>query len=134
MRLWLVRLAIGLFAWTIWVGCHPPCEESQERPRRDPGGRVQVSLRNDSAVDFDRVVVSFPNRTEDYVAVPSGGASDYRAVEMAYRYAYVEAHGHDQKYVLQPFDYTGEKLLEPGRYSYVLDLVQGELTLELVEH
>ena len=52
---------------------------------------------------------------------------------MAYRYAYVEASAGQDQFVLQPIDYTGEKLLESGRYSYALDLVNGELTLALVE-
>lgn len=132
MRLRFGLAAIILFTCHNSVGCDPASDERGLRP--GGGDRVEVRLRNESAIDFDRVVVQFPSQTEDYGAVASGEASDYRAVEMAYGYAYVEAHGRGGKYVLQPFDYVGEKLLRRGRYSYVLDLVNDELTLELVEH
>lgn len=99
----------------------------------ETSGPVEINIQNKSTVDFDRVVVSFPGQTEDYGAVGSGGQSGYRTVEMAYRYAYIEAYVGEKKYILQPIDYTGETLLETGHYTYSLDLVDSELTLKLIE-
>ncbi len=133
MRSWLLFLTISLFASIGSAGCNATSEDTQMAAPEETGGPVEINIQNNSTVDFGRVVVSFPGQTEDYGAVGSGGESAYRTVEKAYRYAYVEASAGQDQFVLQPIDYTGETLLEPGRYSYALDLVNGELTLELVE-
>ncbi len=133
MRSWLLFLTISLLASIGAAGCNATNEDTQMAVPEEIGGPVEINIQNNSTVDFGRVVVSFPGQTEDYGAVGSGGESAYRTVEMAYRYAYVEASAGQDQFVLQPIDYTGEKLLESGRYSYALDLVNGELTLELVE-
>jgi hypothetical protein len=98
-----------------------------------PPNPVEVRISNASAVAFDNVVVGFPDGEEAYGSILAHRDSDYRAVERAYRYAYVEAMVGGQKLVLQPIDYVGESLLPEGRYSYVLDVASdGRLTLTLV--
>lgn len=132
MKPGLLLVTISLF---VWMGCTTSSEEIQmtDPGETQTGGPVEINIRNDSGVSFSRVVVTFPSQAEDYGAIDSGGESVYRSVEMAYRYAYIEAHAAEQTYVLQPFDYTGEKLLETGRYTYALSLTDGQLSLELIK-
>jgi hypothetical protein len=99
------------------------------------GGEVRIRLHNASTVDFASARVGFPDGYEEYGAVEAGRRSEYRSVERAYRYAYVEVQADGRRWVLQPIDYVGEDLLEPGDYAYRLMLVPGigALSLSLVE-
>ena len=91
---------------------------------------VEVRLRNDSDVDFDRYLVVFPDgmkvELRDLVA---GGTSGYFDTAQAYTYAYVQVTVDGKKYTYQPVDYMGETQLKPGRYTYALDIVDGRLQL-----
>lgn len=100
-------------ALLLLVGCSAPLS---------PGGPVQVRIANESSVSFDRVVVGFPEQEENYGAVPAGSQTDYRPIERAYRYAYIEVYVGAEKLVLQPVDHVGESFLREGRYTYVLDV------------
>ncbi|NIR45397.1 MAG: hypothetical protein GWN99_13345 [Gemmatimonadetes bacterium] len=93
--------------------------------------RPRIRLANLSSVDFDSVVVTFPEQVERYGRVPQGGVSEYRGVSQAYRYAHVEAFAGDETYLLEPIDYVGETLLAPGRYTYQLRIRDGHLSLTL---
>ena len=128
----LLFFTISLFAWTLLAGC-TTSEDAQMAAPEDTNGPVEINIQNNSAIAFDQVVVSFPSQREDYGAVDSGGESPYRTIEKAYRYAYIEAHAGDETHIVQPIDYVGETLLETGRYTYALDLVDGELRLKLIE-
>jgi len=79
-----------------------------------------VRVANDSNVEMRDVVVRFPSQTEKYGTVAANSETDYRQVRRAYRYGYVKAVVDDKEAVIQPKDYVGEKLLEPGKYTYVL--------------
>lgn len=127
-------LIYGLGVGLLLLGmCNSPGTSShQPPPDRSPDVPVEINIENNSTVDFDSVVVAFPSQREIYGAVAAGSESDYRTIEQAYRYAYVEAHAADTQYVYQPFDYSGEESLAGGRYTYALNFEQGELTLKLV--
>ena len=131
MHFWSGWLLAGVLL--LGAGCNAPSDTSPPAAPRGPAAPVEISIQNDSSVDFDSVVVAFPSQRENFGPVAAGAESSYRTVEMAYRYAYVEAHhAGAEPYVLQPIDYTGEELLADGRYSYALDIQNGELTLELI--
>lgn len=100
-----------------------------------PVSDVRIRIRNASPVDFDGVRVDFPSGREDYGPVSAGGQTAYRTVDEAYRYARVEAAAGGDTLLFQPFDYVGERLLDPGRYTYELDVASGEphLRLELMK-
>ena len=96
------------------------------------GGSVEIRIRNDSNVDFDRVQVQFPDQDEvDYGPIPKGDVTDFRATTRAYRYAGVSVKTGDQHLSLQPIDYMGETELSAGRYTYSLDVNNGQLTIQL---
>lgn len=113
----------------------------------EPDGPVEIRVRNASAVVMQDVVVGFPMEDGDeggpvapgdaesgdviYGTVQPGSATPYRTILQAYRYARVTLTADDRALVLQPTDYVGESLLEPGRYTYELHFDGSSLGLTL---
>ena len=93
---------------------------------------VEVRVRNFSTLDFDSVMVRFPKDSHRYGRVEAGQASAYALVQEAYRYDYVEVWIGAQKHVLQPIDFVGESLLQPGRYTYGLSFEGSPPRLEFI--
>lgn len=85
-------------------------------------GGVQIRVVNNSPFAFDEVEVNFSSQNESYGSLSVGGATGYRSVRLAYRYAYVRVRSGNKTVVQQPIDYVGETPLAPGRYSYVIEL------------
>ena len=94
---------------------------------------LMIRVHNSSDRVFDRVEVQFPEQTVQYGVVGVDSSSEYRMVSQAYQYAYVQVMVGGQAFTLQPVDYVGESLLAPGEYTYVLDIVEGQLFLTLAE-
>ena len=95
----------------------------------------EIRVLNASSRTMEDVTVGFPDEQVFYGTLAPGAASGYRAVDRAYRYAYVRTIMDGDTVVLQPIDYVGETLLEPGYYTYRLSLAESDgswLTLELV--
>ncbi|HPZ87626.1 MAG TPA: hypothetical protein PLQ32_05960 [Flavihumibacter sp.] len=57
-----------------------------------------------------------------YGTVAAGASTDYKPYKSAYRFAEYSLEIDGKKYSAVPYDYVGEKLLAPGRYSYQLSL------------
>ncbi|MHB0955377.1 MAG: hypothetical protein ACYC0X_03265 [Pirellulaceae bacterium] len=94
--------------------------------------QLEIRIINASGIDFDSVVVVYPDRDEvQYGRIPKGTASDFARTTRAYRYATIRAKAGERDYLLQPIDYVGERQLAPGRYSYVLRVQAGRLICEL---
>lgn len=93
---------------------------------------IEIQIRNGSEIDFDSVRIVFPDRDEaQFGPIPKGASSDFKSTARAYRYAEIHVNASGRELRLQPYDYVGERPLDPGRYSYVLG-VQGErLTVDL---
>jgi hypothetical protein len=95
-------------------------------------GRVEIRIRNESDVDFDRVLVQFPGQREvDYGALRKGAVTAFKATSRAYRYAGLSVRAGSQGLSLQPIDYLGEQELSAGRYPYALGVENGRLTVQL---
>lgn len=98
----------------------------------EKSGRVEIRIRNNSDLDFDRVRVHFPDQREvDYGVVPKGGVSAFRTVDHAYRYAGFSVNAGNRELSLQPIDYLGEEELAAGRYTYAIGVDNGRLTVKL---
>lgn len=96
-----------------------------------PGdGDIQIRIANASSASFSNVAVIFPEQEVDYGAVPVGRSSNYRRVTVAYAYARIDVQIGSTELRIQPIDYVGETPLQPGRYTYALDIIDGHLTLE----
>ena len=83
-------------------------------------GHPMIRITNDSSVTMENVLVKFPGQAERYGDIPPNVSTEYRKVDRAYRYAYIEVVVKGEKAVIQPKDFVGEQLLDPGRYSYIL--------------
>jgi hypothetical protein len=79
---------------------------------------VAIRIENASEKDFDGVVVKFPEQRENYGRIPAASVSSYRTVTKAYPSAFVEITLGDEVAVVQPIDFFGVPLLQPGRYTY----------------
>ena len=102
--------------WLILLGGCPAATEPEH------ANDVRLRIANESAFTFARVKVRLPGVEEEFGPIPPGTASEYRAVEVAYRYAYIEVHLASDTLVLQPIDYVGESVLPNGQYTYALDV------------
>lgn len=107
-----------------------PAQESSGTPQAPQAvpDEVRIRVSNVGTVSLRKVVVIFPGRAgdsqrEQYGDLAPGQSSDYRAVGLAYSYAYVEALAGGVPVKLQPIDYVGETPLEPGNYTYTLEAV-----------
>ena len=98
-------------------------------PSPPPSTTVQVRVRNDSDVDFEKVMVTFGKGRVDYGPIAAGRVSDYRRAGVAYNYAAIRATVGGNVLAGDIFDYTGETPLPPGRYTYVLTAGSGSLDL-----
>ena len=118
-----MRKLTALLLLTLSLGCSDAS---------GPGsGNVQVRIGNDSQSAFSNVAVIFPQDEVDYGAVDAGEESAYRTVSVAYPYARVDVRIGSTELRIQPRDYVGENVLEPGRYTYSLYFIDGYLQLEL---
>lgn len=94
---------------------------------------VEFRVENASGGVMEGVRVGFPAGEVSYGDIGPGEVTGYRAVDRAYRYAWVQTVVEGDTLTLQPIDYVGETLLDSGRYTYRLDVHEGgSLTLELV--
>jgi hypothetical protein len=126
---------LGAACLCLLVSCAPPANELPVNPASGgPRGRVEIRIRNGSALDFEQVRVHLPDEPEvDYGPVPRGGVTAFRATSRAYRYAGFTVKAGGQELSLQPIDYLGERELPAGRYTYVLGVDDGRLTVHLEE-
>lgn len=97
----------------------------------DASSNVLIRIQNNSDKDFKEVIANFPGNSNtepqevDYGTVKSGENSGYISVQLAYRYVGITAITSEDTLKIEPTDYLGETPLDPGEYSYDLDLVPG---------
>ena len=98
-------------------------------------GGLEIRVANRSDRDFDRVDVTFTSDKIEYGAIPKGGVSAYKPVKEAYRYAKIDIVANGETFTFQPIDFVGETLLEPGRYTYALNIDPTDhmVTIDLVK-
>jgi len=88
---------------------------------REESYLVDIRIRNVSTYDFENVVIDTEGGEGQYGNIPSKGSSGYKTFTYAYRYAFVELQIDGVTFTLQPNDYTGEKKLDEGSYTYEID-------------
>ena len=96
----------------------------------EPSGDIEIRIANESSFRFESVDVVFPGDSVSYGAIPAHGQSEYHGVDRAYAYALIIVSVGGEELRIQPIDYVGTPQLEPGRYTYALNLsIEGQLTL-----
>ncbi len=83
-------------------------------------GDVMIRVENASAIGFDAVT----HAGAIVGPIDAGGRTDYRSVERAYQHESVEVRVGTVFYTLMLID-RFEPALPNGRYTYVLDLIEG---------
>lgn len=135
LQLSVVRLAVLPVVTLLALTCAAalPDKEAQiSTSRVADKPKIEIRVRNESGLHFEWVRVRFPETGEiDYGAVANGAVSAYHATTRAYRYASVLTKTGDGELSFQPMDYVGEQELAAGRYTYVLRVDHGVLTIEL---
>jgi hypothetical protein len=97
---------------------------------------VMIRIENATEHDITEIFVSGPEDDHDYGDLKAGARSVYQLYEKAYRYAFCTFKIGDAEFTIQPIDFVGESLLEPGKYTYRLmisDLETPWASMELVE-
>jgi len=105
-----------IFALLMIVGC------SKDEP--EANGKVWIRIQNVSEFDFTSVSVNTGGGENNYGDLDAHRFSVYKAFESAYRYAYVQVKIDGETFTIQPIDYVGETLLDPGYYTYKVNAVE----------
>jgi len=103
---------------------------------KDDSGDVFIRVKNVSQYNYQGVVVGDGGDLRAFGNLSTGKATEYQKFESAYRYAYVELEIEGETFYVQPIDFVGEELLNPGDYTYEIGAdnsadTYGRLTLEL---
>jgi len=106
------------------------CEEEEQII--DPG-QINLRVENISNQIFISVLINTGGAENTFDNLRAGQKSSYKVFSNAYRYGYIQVKTPFKEYVIQPIDYVGEMLLNPGKYTYRLDIVRDELTLTFSE-
>ena len=80
-----------------------------------------LRIKNTSQFDYNGVVVNTSGGEHNYGTINSNQSSDYKAFDLAYRYAFVELKIDGSTYTIQPIDYVGETPLDNGKYTYEIN-------------
>ena len=91
----------------------------------DPDDTVEVRLENISRTQVDEVMLYLPDTTLTFEDFSPDSPTPYLAVRKAYRMATVQAVVGPDTARLQVIDYVGEKPLNRGKYTYLLDVFPG---------
>ncbi|RSK24355.1 hypothetical protein [Hymenobacter metallilatus] len=102
--------------------------------KKETADEVRIRVKNTSAYRFDAAYVNTNGGENDYGSLNAGQVSEYATYRTAYSYAYIKVTINGQELRWQPIDYVGETPLQPGNYTYVVDVVDlasGRLSLRL---
>lgn len=83
---------------------------------------VLIRIENGTGHDMTAITVGGPEDIHEYEDLKEGDKSDYKVYQKAYRYAYLSFKIGESDFVVQPIDYVGESLLEPGKYTYLVTI------------
>lgn len=114
MVLLIRKWAFFIFLASLFYGC--------ETTTTGTSGELMIRVKNNSSYSMEDVTVGFPEEEIQYGDIRSGEESTFMEVTKAYRYAYIKTIVNEKELVLQPIDYVGESLLDPGLYTYELNL------------
>ncbi len=118
---YLIRDIAILLGCCYLASCHsarPALDEHLSNENCPSNELICVRVENASELDFDKFEVRFLGQIEEFGPLEAGQTSSYRKIEKTYRYAYTLVISGSRRFVLQPIDFVGEKLVAPGSYTY----------------
>ncbi len=94
-----------------------------------PSDKVEIRVKNTGTYSLGSVVLLFPaganisfDHRVDYGSLAAGAASDYVTVPYSYRYTPATVSSGQNSYCPLFYDWVGEDLLPPGRYTFGLGI------------
>jgi hypothetical protein len=111
-----MRTPILLFICLLSLGS---CKKKTEP---DTGSLLRIENRGNLL--FDSVKVQSPGGSHVYYNIGATSFSGYQKFNFLYRYAYIAVYFGNRTAILQPFDYVGEKILDTGKHTYRLTILQ----------
>jgi hypothetical protein len=90
-----------------------------------------IRLKNNSTYTFNHTKASFNSSLSDFGTLDPGQVSEYKEYESSYNYGTsIVVIGQDTLWSIA-IDYVGERLIEPGHYTYELSIVSEDDTLQI---
>ncbi|RSK47758.1 hypothetical protein [Hymenobacter rigui] len=90
--------------------------------KKEDSGEIRIRVKNASSYRFESVYVNTSGGENEYGPLAAKQVSDYAVYKGAYNYAYIKVVINGREMSLQPTDYVGETPLDPGKYTYVVDV------------
>jgi hypothetical protein len=87
---------------------------------------TDIRVRNDSALALTKVFIGRTN----YGDIKSHGVTEYKPWDKAYSYATVELFADAKPLLAVAIDYFGETPLGEGKFTYVIQIVDGRISLK----
>lgn len=123
-------LVIALLLLTTGPACRKDklwnCDEHEAAPCDPAPGKINIRVKNVSKYNYCNVFIDPYNKATNYGVVREDDVTCYRSFDVAYRYAYVSLSVKGEEWVLTPIDYVGETPLDPGNYTYSIDVKLGK--------
>ncbi|NEU09961.1 hypothetical protein GZH53_16670 [Flavihumibacter sp. R14] len=91
--------------------------------KNKPDGPLLIRIDNQTGFKIEEVFVNTGDGQHTFGTIEQGEKSAYSEFISAYRYAYVRLKINNVEYVQQPIDFVGETKLEPGKHTYILELL-----------
>jgi hypothetical protein len=92
-----------------------------------PRSGVRIRIANTSSIPFSEIIVRFSSQEEKYGPLAAGASTEYRDVAAAYRYEPTTVMANDRRFQQLIIDHFGDETLEPGLYTYILNIHNGDL-------
>jgi hypothetical protein len=90
--------------------------------KKEGPDEIRIRVKNASSYRFESVYVNTSGGENRYGALVTKQVSDYAVYKGAYNYAYIKVMINGREMLLRPTDYVGETPLDPGKYTYVVDV------------
>ena len=84
--------------------------------------KTEIRLRNASTFDLTNVTFAPGAPRLEFARIAPDGTTEYRTVDDAYPYGYLDVLVGGERRVLQPIDYVGESEIGAGRFTYVITI------------
>ncbi len=107
------RIALAIVATAAMAACGNPFSS-------DSG--TEIRLRNASTFELTDVTFAPGSPRLEFARIAPGATTEYRTVDGAYRYGYLDVLVDGTRRVLQPIDYVGESVIGEGRFTYVITI------------
>lgn len=98
------------------------CDEHTTTECKTDDTKANIRIVNKSSYDLCNVSIGHYGTPKYYGALKKGANTCYLEYDIAYHYSYIAFTINGEEFELQPIDFVGEVELEPGLYSYQINV------------